>query len=559
MSFNVKRKRSALPSIAAAALALLAAGCGDPLRVSPGDDFQVSVLTHDGSGVITAVSRIVVPLALEVDGCVRFHAAVEGPAGRHDVTLEPFLDFNIYRALVPVAWLRSGWSASCAADGRVPVPSGGRLHVTCDDTGRTTSVDFLVEYAAADAMFTLGPGGTAPASAPVLFPGADPLAPIVLQPDPWRAQATLGPSDPFPFWIDVAAAERHPLLRPRMAAGEQAQFVTAGCPPPAACPDVAVPSVGPMAGERLHGIGVGAAGGHRWPDVLVPAHTVDLAFAGGALVVLSQAMDAAGKDVGSVVSRVVPTTGAADPTREAADVQVIGFFPGEQIRTRFSRGADGSLAFLSFLLAADGTATTALLHATDGAKVTSQSGVTGPVGVEPRYPLQDVDLSPDATVILADKVWFGSPDGVWSRRTAGRAYPTSLNTEVPNGTAWLPGAVALWQSFPALGQFDVEVFDLANLQGLPFSYDDTRPLLGLSGTPTLQGVIAVGDKLVLTTSTGIRVLSADGRLIGGADPLPCQLTPSGLAVQTGPHQAAITAGGRVYVFDLSTMDQPSWP
>lgn len=558
MTNELSRPPARLASLAPAALALLAAGCG-VLRVSPGDDFQVSVLTHDGSGVITAVGRIAVPVAVEVDGCARFHASVEGPAGRHDLTLEPFMDFNIYRALVPVAWLRSSWSATCAAGRAMPALSGGRLHVTCEDTGRTASVDLVFEYAVADATFRLNPYGAAPVNAPYLFPGADPVAPIVLQPDPWRAEATLGGSEPFSFWIDVAAAERNPLFRPRVATGEQARFVTVGCPPSATCADVAVSSAGLTAGERLHGFGVGAAGGHRWPDVVVPAHVVDLAFAGGALVVLSQATDAAGHDLAAVVTRVVPTTAAADPAHEAADVQVIGYFPGEQVRTRFSRAADGSLAFLSFLLGADGTATASLLHATDGAQVTARTGVTGPVGVDPSYPLLDADLSPDATVILADKVWFGSPDGAWSRRTVGPGYPSSLNTEVPNGTAWLPGAVALWQSFPALGQFDVLIFDLANLQGLPFGYDDTRPLPGLSGTSGLQGVIAVGDKLVLTTSTGIRVLSSDGRVIGGADPLPCQLTPASLAVQTGPHHAAIAAGGSVYVFDLSTMDQPSWP
>jgi len=61
----------------------------------------------------------------------------------------------------------------------------------------------------------------------------------------------------------------------------------------------------------------------------------------------------------------------------------------------------------------------------------------------------------------------------------------------------------------------------------------------------------VGGLLVLTTSTGIRVLSPDGKVLAGSDPMPCGLVPTSVAVQSGPTAAAVAAGDHVFVFDLA--------
>ena len=69
----------------------------------------------------------------------------------------------------------------------------------------------------------------------------------------------------------------------------------------------------------------------------------------------------------------------------------------------------------------------------------------------------------------------------------------------------------------------------------------------------LLGVTVVGDKLVLTTNSGVRVLGADGSVVGGADPLPCGLSPTALAIPTGPTTFAVAAGNFVYVFDVAAV------
>ncbi len=51
----------------------------------------------------------------------------------------------------------------------------------------------------------------------------------------------------------------------------------------------------------------------------------------------------------------------------------------------------------------------------------------------------------------------------------------------------------------------------------------------------------MGDKLALTTSTGIRILGPDGTLIGGSDPFPCSQTTTAVAERVGPTTVAVGA------------------
>jgi hypothetical protein len=542
---------------AAAALALLASGCG-MLRTSPGDDFQVLLFSTPD-----AVGRIEVPLLFGVRGCPSFTAEVEGALGRHAVQLAPDVD-GTWRADVPVEWLR-GEDGTCLHDAASPLRSKAKLLVTCTDVGRTATADLDVTYGTATHAFVVRPIGPSKRPSPqALFPTVDPLTPLALCPDAELQVGSLYPlHGNLPMWIDGAAAQRNPLVRPRMAAGGGVLFVTGGCPAAAACPDVPVPPSGAVAGELIHGVGLGPTmlqpSYHFWPDVPVPGHVVDLAFVGDALVVLSQAVDALGGDAGAVVTRVVPRTGAAEPWRETADVRVIGYYPGEQIQTRFSRGPDDTLSFLSFVIPpTEPGPIVPVLHTTDGLGVSGRTGITGTVSVGERVTAQwlrygSLDMSPDGSLMVANGRWLGSADGPWSDLGPDHGYPGARDETFLGGAAWPAGAVALWTSF--LDTQVVEAFSTDAPHARRYAYS-VASLPGTSGATSLLGAVGVGDKLVLTTSTGIRLLSADGRLIGGADPLPCRLTPGGQAVETGPNHVAVPAGGNVYVFDLSTMEPP---
>ena len=76
-------------------------------------------------------------------------------------------------------------------------------------------------------------------------------------------------------------------------------------------------------------------------------------------------------------------------------------------------------------------------------------------------------------------------------------------------------------------------------------------LYGVATRLCLKGMVAVGDHLALTTSTGIRILGPDGTVVQGADPLPCGLLTTAPAIRSGPSTVAVAASPYVYVFDTA--------
>jgi hypothetical protein len=282
--------------------------------------------------------------------------------------------------------------------------------------------------------------------------------------------------------------------------------------------------------------------------------------------VLSQANDNIGipfTNSAVAVTRVVLTQPAG--SLGIPEVTVIGYFPGELARTRFSRAADGRLAFISFAMPPGGGNLFSILHLADSATVENLSNPTADlfIGDAVLFAFGGIDfsiiggpqLAPDATALVAG-VDLGPPGGPFS------LLPSADPSLYPNdgdsgGAAWPAGAVALWRGISFTGGIGsdkdegrVESFDLAPPHARRFLYD-VHALPGGPPTAQLVGVTAVGDKLVLTTSSGVRVLGPDGALVGGADPLPCRLSPTALAIPTGPDTFAVAAGNFVYVFDLA--------
>jgi hypothetical protein len=118
----------------------------------------------------------------------------------------------------------------------------------------------------------------------------------------------------------------------------------------------------------------------------------------------------------------------------------------------------------------------------------------------------------------------------------------------------MDGGIALWRGSSWIwgggSTGVVEVFDASPPYARRFGYE-VQPMPGSGGTAQLFGAVAVGDKLALTTETGIRVLGPDATLVGGADPLPCGLSTTSRAARVGPTTVAVGAGDYLYVFDLS--------
>ena len=540
---------------------LTGAGCG-ALTADPGSDYAVRILD---ASPITAIGMIDIPVNFAVTGCEAFDTVVVGSDGSIHSVSPAARPGGTHQVTVPVAWLRgSGCGQHQLADARAPTLIEGRLIVTCRDAGRVAEVPVDVSYAAAT-QINLGAGRGFPQTpVQLLTASVDPLRPYVLGPslvEPWAGLEPLHIG--VPVAIDFAVIQSLPLARPRVASTATAPgtastvFLSGGCFPAGSCPKVDVSATSSVDSELL--VGLDEFGlfmsGLLWDPVWVPTHVVDLsALADGTVVVLSQVVDAMGRPTASAVTRVVPA-----PALRNALVEVIGYFPGEIVQSRFSRPAPGQLSFLSYVLPATDGPIHSVIHATDGLSVTSSADPTGSLFIgEVANGYASVwfgaALAPDASSMVIQGTYLVSADGAWSQ------LPRPLNCFESDrgGAAWLGQSIALWCGTspwfdPGSSPSDwgiVEVFDAALPHGQIYQYE-VHPLGDVAGTSILHGVVSVGDLPVLTTNTGIRVLGPDGKVVAGSDPMPCGLVPTSVAIQSGPTTAAVAAGDYVFVFDLA--------
>lgn len=519
---------------------LVSSGC-DGLSERPGQDFSVRVLDRSP---IALTGQIQATVRFAVSGCSEFDLAlVDSTLVRHPISFMPRADGS-FDATVPVSWMQppDGSITWCQWEpefGRQPVH--GTLIVICHDVERSATAEFSMQIATATRALDAWP-----ADVRAVFSSDDPLL-------PWRMNAygtggafflPPGRYSPGTPWLDWRAAEVNPLVRPRLARRGDRVFVTLGCERSAPCPP---------GNERLAEIALSDGAQVAAPArsiAHVPPAVIDMAYASdGSLVVLSQTGDLTRwtNDTSIIVSRVEPAPDGAGAVLEST-VSTIAELPRHAAMGRLIRNADGDLEFFTLAFPEGLGPIVAVLNDTDGHAVgeVMTTRAVGYVDAERTRPLGRADLSPDgSSMVVTDEkgtYWVSTDPSMpwWEPFTysfAGGSW------ESGGGLAWLPGAVAVWEGHA------VEVLDTTRPFGLRWEYS-VEPLPGATVPPRLLDVTAVGDKLVLTTSTGIRILGPDGTLMGGSDPLPCGAIPTAVAERTGPTTVAVGAGRLVYVFDV---------
>lgn len=546
----VRRSAAACATLAL----LLTAGC-DKLQPNPGTDFRIRVSRAD----YQAIGKITYQVPVAVAGCSDFDLEVRAGDWTAPVSYERQPDGTVLAAVPvgPISHAATGCTADAAFRQWIPT----QLVATCRDGHRQVTADFGTVYGAATVAYGPGgfgvPGTLLRSGIAHVYPSADPLRPYALELSPILGQARLLPDGiARSLRVDVAAQGADPLARPRLAVASGRVFFSAGCPSSADCPSVAVAKGVDVPGERL------VTGGDPTEDTWVPATVVDLSpLPDGRLLVLSQVGAAAwpdpAADGGAVVSVVAPgATGFV--------VTPVAFLPRQVARTPFSLRADGRRVFVAY--AWDGDVVRSVLHAIDGDSFSSANDPTGALAVDPTLP-PGVWLSPDAASMLVsldtatDVEEIGMYLGAPGSRFTLLPDDLSMPQRDGDGAAWPGNDFALWEGSSLLypladGPGRTDVGAVMRFDGAPPHarrlYYPVHPLPGGPAHEALHGVVALGDDLVLTTSSGVRVIGPDGALVGGSDPLPCGLAPTSLAAATGPHTFAVGAGNHLFVFDVPT-------
>jgi hypothetical protein len=285
----------------------------------------------------------------------------------------------------------------------------------------------------------------------------------------------------------------------------------------------------------------------------VPTAAIDIAYGpDGALVVLSQTGDLGYWSGNSsvVVTRVEPAPEGSQGVIEDT-VTVIAELPRQAALGRFVRTAAGALSFLTLQFPEALGPIVAVLNTTDGQALDQgrSTGALGEVDAHGTNGWGRADLSPDAArMFVTERAQTYSVDVDPSNPEPDEFPYRGRRYWDEGGVDWLPGAVAIWD------YFDIDVYDDTPPHALRWEYH-VEALPGADVGSHFLGATAVGDKLVVTTNTGIRILGADGALVGGSDPFPCGMTTTAVAERTGPTTVAVGAGGSsgglLYVFDVA--------
>ncbi|MFO0583120.1 MAG: hypothetical protein U0229_12680 [Anaeromyxobacter sp.] len=549
-SASASRSRQRLLALAAAPLVLAGAAC-DRLVSKPGSDFAVAL---EGGGTSALTGKISLPLRFTVRGCKAFQAEVRVPGMARP--LEPARQADgTWLAEVPISWLWIEQPATdliaCARTRYNPVKIDGEVAVTCDD--RTARAPFHLDYAMA--------WGTSTSQDPIstepqfLFPGPTPWDPLRVRLFPAFGDALLEPLGS----VDWA---RGTWQTPVLAFDGLAAHLAVGCRPDWGCPALPV-GPGTVPSERIAELGYAPTG--RAP-AWVPAGVVDLAILpDGDVLVVSQPVQPWSESVPvrvtqphAVVSRLRPGP--------APGVTVFADLPGEVVQTRLSRLPDGRFAFVTFVVPGQAGPVTGLLRTTDGLTVEAAAiPTTEPLDLGVRtggeanalLSLSEASLSPDGRSVLVNMRERGAAkvgrlgEGSWDPLAL--EFPQPTIAEPSAGVAWGEDALLVWYgSTPAYPSFSnwFEIYDAAPPHARRYA-EDLQPLPGSPGSTELLGAIALGDRFVVTTNTGVRILDRDGRIVGGLDPFPCRLQAAAPAVRTGTAQFTVADGSNVWVFDLA--------
>jgi len=565
---------------------LVCAGCTGLLD-RPGHDFSVRVLDESP---IDAVERIYAPVRFAVDGCAAFDLDLENAAGeQRPLTFSAEPD-GTYVAAVPVAVLMAGSFCPGSFLPAVNEVDHGTLVATCRDAGRSARATFSVHPG-------LGGGwGSQVGDIRAVFPGVPDVVPWWIATSDHGGEVGFTPGGFLGFdWAPTLnpAAYRNALVRPRLVRRDTRAFATLGCEAGAGCPQVLLGPGELVPGERVAEFEVSETSASiRMPRGIanVASNVVDMAFAAdGALVVVSDTSVGRGPmqsdengvwidDDGlrwgeTTVWRVTPAPEGAQGVVED-QATLIARMPRRTVATRLSRTPGGALMFATV---GKEQAIGVKLHLTDGAAVTTTYSVGDTCTLEacfnflgnPTFLNPGVFLSPDGASLIMEWYWPPMQLFMWMNTdpadqvlqpfapTNGLAYnPHPIyHPYVHGGAAWLSDAVALWSGgdlmFPgeSNGASMLQVFEATPPRTIRYEYAvDTLP--GATRRPILVGVVAVNDHLVLTTTTGVRILDAGGNLVGGMDPLPCGALVTATAEQVGPTKVAVGVGDTVVTFNV---------
>jgi hypothetical protein len=583
-------------------VALACAGCGS-VSERPGDDFALRVLDESP---IHVYGQIYAPVRFAVDGCRAFDLALQDASGAKRPLSYTAQPDGAFVATVPTAWT----SASHCGGTEYYPGDEGHLVATCHDAGRSVSAGFSVRAEIRASGWSRNEDGAVIRG---VFPGGDLAIASHIATSEFGGEVYLGWNRRLRGeWAPALnpAVVRNPLVRPRMARSEERVFATLGCRSGTDCPPVSIGPGESVPSERLADIAVSDDPLAPPRGVAhVSTNVVDMAFASdGALVVVTDSSIARstfeqlpdGTPVNdddarwgeTLVWRVDPAPPGSQGVVEDP-ATVIARFSRETVVSRLTRTADGALAFAAAAYPAWSPGdlrrdVSVSLHVTDGVTVRTAFRTPGPDGcagvvcfdwlaagtsatsglASKKFVDPKVYLSPDGSTLIAghdpDLVgeWFYWMDLTASDLAGLRFQPESplhglLDDPYTNGgAAWPSGALALWQGGDLLvpgnapwAQGEVHVYDAAPPHALRYQYVvDVLP--GATIPPVLVGAIGVGDHLVLTTTTGVRILDASGNLVGGSDPLPCGATPTTVAEQIGPNTVAIGAGQDGLRFDV---------
>lgn len=566
---------------------LLCAAC-DGVVERPGHDYSVRVLDESP---IPVVGQIFAPVRFAVDGCGAFDLDLETASGERrplDFTTRPD---GTHVASVPVAWLMN--DVFCWRSVRPPANEvdRGTLVATCQDAERSAKADFSIHPEIGGGWYSLHGAIRA------VFPGAAIGVPWFIATSDYSGEVQFLPGGYLSFaWAPTLnpAAYRNSMVRPRLVRRGTRAFATLGCEAGAACPQVLVGPGETVRGERLADFEVSEEFAKtRAPRGIatVSSNVVDMAYADdGALVVVSDTSvgngpmqldengdwinDSALRWGETIVWRVVPAPDGSEGVVEDA-ATVIARMPRTTVATRLSRTSSGALAFATVGIHQQGIAVE--LHVTDGSEVTTTYTVGGRCTLEacfsflarPTFYNPGVYLSPDGASLIMQ--WYSRPMQLFMWMNTDPAdrvlQPFGFhNGDAPSpapvyypaahgGAAWLSDAVALWTGgdimFPGEveGPSLVQVFEATPPRAIRFEYVvDALP--GATREPVLVGVIAVNDHLVLTTTTGVRILDARGNLVGGTEPFACGAVVTAAAEQVGPTTVAVGVGNEVITFEV---------
>ncbi len=484
-------------------------GCG-PLIANPGEDFRVAVRNATPISLIQQVAPV--ELAFEVSGCDTFSATVEttGAAHRRQYSLETTRrDNGVFSAAVPVEFLH-GDTDECRNDGESPETGQAQLVVKCELDGREArSEAFSVTYATAWRAASRARG---PVEA--VFPGEAPDTFFTV------GNGYLDFNDASGSRGDTLAAIQ-PGYTPLLAQTEEYVYLWSGCPL-GNCGNVLIvdtpeEKIGTSA-THLQVFPFDATRGRMdrpGHTLQVPATGIDLVVEpGGEVVLLSS------HENGTVLSRI--------RGHEVTDTLLL---EGESAPTRFGRLGSHRV----FLTRPGANPERIRLRRIDG-KLIGEFALAG------SGTLGQVSLAPSGNQWVyarGGQVWLTGIDEL----TLVERDAIQLTTGMGEGhfdAAWLSSHVALWN------EEHVETFTRIAPHG------PTATMIPLSnrGSPAhVRHVRGMGESIAVLTLNGLQLFDPQGKLLGGADPLPAQcgsnLLPPQMAIVD---ESTAVLGGNGIVF-----------